>query len=107
MKSLLSLLTVVSLVSCQTNGDDAPDEKSQAATPSPAAPEPAMEFDITNTDSLIGKPLEKVEAACDAAEVPHRVIELDGEPRPVTMDYRLERLNFKVRDGLIIAVTKG
>ena len=38
---------------------------------------------------------------------PHRVIEMDGEPRPVTKDFRPERLNFKVEAGVVIAVTKG
>jgi hypothetical protein len=35
------------------------------------------------------------------------VVVLDGEPRPATMDYRPERLNFKVKDGLVTAVTNG
>jgi len=56
---------------------------------------------------MIGQPLEKVQAACDAAEVRHRVIEVDGESRMVTRDYRPDRLNFKVKAGLVTEVTKG
>ena len=35
------------------------------------------------------------------------VIEVDGEPRMVTKDHRPDRLNFKVKAGLITEVTKG
>ena len=62
---------------------------------------------MTQADTLIGLPLQQVQAACDAAKVPHRVVERDGEPLPATMDYRPERLNFKVKDGKVTAVNNG
>lgn len=107
MKNLLSLLTVCFLVSCQTNGDEASGDDNRPAKPAPSAPQPEATIDVTKIESMIGQPLEKAQAACDAAEVPHRVIEVDGESRPVTMDYRPERLNFKVKAGVVIAVTNG
>ncbi len=104
MKITVALLTSALLVFCQTKADaDAPRRvEVRAAEPSIAA-----EIDVTKPDTLIGQPLEKVQAACDAAEVAHRVVEVDGVSRPVTRDYRRERLNFKVADGKITAVTKG
>lgn len=102
MKNLLPLLTLACLLSCQTNGDQPKsDEKIPAETI------PAPEIEVTKTETMIGQPLEKVQAACDAAEVRHRVIEVDGESRMVTKDYRPDRLNFKVNAGLVIEVTKG
>jgi hypothetical protein len=100
MKNLLPLLTLACLLSCQTNGDQPKPYETILA-------ENAPEIDVTKTETMIGQPLEKVQAACDAAEVRHRVIEVDGEPRMGTKDYRPDRLNFKVKAGLVTEVTKG
>ena len=100
MKNLLPLLTLACLLSCQTNGaQPKPDETILA--------ENAPEIDVSKTETMIGQPLEKVQAACDAAEVRHRVIEVDGEARMGTKDHRPDRLNFKVKAGLVTEVTKG
>jgi hypothetical protein len=102
MKSMPTLLTCACLLCCQTNGDQP--ERDETI---PAETATATEIDVTKTETMIGQPLEKVQAACDAAEVKHRVIEVDGEPRMVTRDYRPDRLNFKVKAGLVTEVTKG
>lgn len=102
MKNLLPLLTLACLLSCQTNGDQL---KSYETIPAETMPAP--EIDVTKTETMIGQPLGKVQAACDAAEVRHRLIEVDGVPRMVTKDYRPNRLNFKVKAGLVTEVTKG
>lgn len=36
-----------------------------------------------------------------------RVVNEDGSSRPATGDYRPERLNFTVRDGIVVDVTTG
>ena len=36
-----------------------------------------------------------------------RVVAEDGQSFPVTMDYRPERLNFTIRDGIVVDVTQG
>jgi hypothetical protein len=118
MKNSLILITLACLVSCQTSGDEslAGEKKPPAETPVAPAddtpdtgekPAPSTAFDVSKPDSLIGQPLEKVKAACEAANVRCRVVEIDGEPLIVTMDYLAERLNFKVKDGLITSVSKG
>jgi hypothetical protein len=101
MKKPLLLFTLACLASCQTNEKQPTDDK-------PADVKAVKsEIDVSKPESLVGQSLDQVQAACDAREIPHCVVELDGEPRPATMDYRPERLNFKVKDGLITAVTNG
>ena len=43
----------------------------------------------------------------DKAGLKWRIIEVDGESRPVTMDYQPERLNFAIKGGKVIRVTQG
>ena len=101
MKKPLLLLTLACLASCQTNEKQPADDK-------PAGVQAVKsEIDVSKPESLVGQSLDQVQAACDARVIPHRVVELDGEPRPATKDYRPERLNFRVKDGLITAVTNG
>lgn len=103
MKMLLCLIPLLGIASCQTEAD-----KSSSKEPEPTPEAPAdPPINISKPESLVGKPLDKVKAACDSAEIPNRVIELDGEGLPATMDYRPERLNFAVKDGIIIRVTTG
>lgn len=103
MKTTLTLLTSACFLSCQTQADNPTPAEISVEEPASAA----AKIDVKKIETLIGQPLEKVQAACDAAEVRHRVVEVDGVGRPVTRDYRPERLNFKVAEGKIIAVTKG
>jgi len=102
MKNLISLIPALAIVSCQPEAEKAANEPE----PAPEAPaEPAI--DVSKPDSLVGMPLVKVQAACDAAEVVHRVVEIDGEAQITTKDYRPERLNFAVEKGVVTGVTKG
>lgn len=64
-------------------------------------------FDVKNASSLVGQKLEVVQPALEAAGIRFRVIELDGEPMIMTMDYSPDRLNFKVKAGVITEVSKG
>lgn len=92
------------LISCQAKNEVAADPAPENA---PASAEAAAAIDVHKPESLVGLPHADVKAACDAAGVRNRVIELDGESQPVTRDYRPDRLNFKVKDGKITAVSKG
>lgn len=107
MKTVLSLLTFAGLVSCQPTYD-------HPAYPHPGGPgnpgggigRPGA-INPHRPDTFLGKPLPMAQAVCRSAGVRCRVVEIDGEPIPVTMDFIPDRLNFKVRNGRIIAVTKG
>jgi len=99
MKLFLVILTpVLLLVSCQQDSNKGAPEASQPAKPLPDASTPA---------TLIGLPLKEAEDLADQAKIPHRVIMIDGQSRPMTMDYRTDRLNFTVVKGVVTAVKKG
>jgi len=102
MKLTKFLFLTLLLPACQpqeTRGpvaNDTPPAVPQASSPDPARP-----------DSYIGLTLEAAQATATAAEIPNRVVQVDGEPRAVTMDFREDRLNFTVVRGIVTAVTKG
>ncbi|MFD0894973.1 hypothetical protein ACFQ5Q_15195 [Luteolibacter ambystomatis] len=99
MKFLWVIVTpLLLLASCQRDSNKAAPETSQPAKPLPDAAVPA---------TLIGLPLKEAEDLADHAKIPHRVISIDGQTRPVTMDYRTDRLNFTVVKGVVTAVKKG
>lgn len=56
---------------------------------------------------LVGLELARVEAAARKRGYPTRVINVDGTPRPMTMDYRPDRLNLYVRSGIVTQVMTG
>lgn len=104
----LVALPVLLLVSCrfekrEESVEAKVDEAVEKAEPAPALPS----FDVKNASSLVGQKLEVVQPALEAAEIRSRVIELDGVPMIMTMDYSSERLNFKVKAGVITEVSKG
>ncbi len=105
MKFIYLLLPTLFLVSCNNEKR----EKAPSATPIDVTEiKPvASEFNVKDMTSLVGKKLEVVQQALDAAEIRFRVIEKDGEPLIMTMDYIEDRLNFKIKDGVIIEVSKG
>jgi len=80
--------------------DDAADSPSETTTEDTAA-------QAADAEAYVG--LEEVAAgeAADAAGVPWRVIERDGEGLAATQDYNAERLNFAVEDGVVVSVTNG
>ena len=106
MKFIYLLLPALFLVSCKTEKS----EKAPSATPidvtetKPAA----SEFDVKDATSLVGKKLEAVQPALEAAKIRFRVIEKDDEPPlPMIMNYIEDRLNFKIKAGVIAEVSKG
>lgn len=88
----------------------APGEKPASPTPTPTpapAEKPAAPGDPAEASSYVGMTLPDASARADKADIRWRVVEEDGKSRPVTMDYRPDRLNFSVEKGKIIRVTKG
>ena len=83
------------------------EEEPIAEPPAPTPEAAAPAFDVKNADSLVGQTLEGVKPALEAAEIRFRVVEKDGAPMIVTMDFSPERLNFKIKGGVIIAVSRG
>lgn len=103
-KFLIPLIASAALISCQS------DEASPAAEKenTPSEPSAGQEADDPkNTGSYIGLTIEAAQERADKASIPNRIIEVDGEPRPATRDYRPERLNFSVKDGKVIQAVNG
>jgi hypothetical protein len=61
--------------------------------------EPAA--DAGTHDAIIGMTVAEAEAYAAENEVPFRIGSVDGEARPVTMDYRPGRITASVVDGLV------
>ncbi len=60
-----------------------------------------------SSDNFIGLSLSEAEAMAKTNNRVLRVVEIDGKPRPMTMDYRLNRFNIYLKEGKVIKVTKG
>jgi len=52
-------------------------------------------------DAIIGMTETEAEAYAAANEVPFRIGSIDGEARPVTMDYRPGRITVSIEDGIV------
>jgi hypothetical protein len=98
MKPPILFLALVSagLISCKPESKPEPEAPPAAAAPAPSKP-----------DSYLGLAEKAAGEMADKAGLKWRVIEVDGESRPVTMDHRPDRLNFAIKDGKVIRVTQG
>ncbi|HSO03456.1 MAG TPA: META domain-containing protein [Candidatus Limnocylindrales bacterium] len=57
--------------------------------------------------TLVGMSVADAEKATTDAGFTFRVVSEDGEPKPVTMDYREDRINAEVEDDEVVRVTIG
>lgn len=108
MRKVLMAAPLIAFISCQSEEPESSsgpekDLKNKVVQDEPSGPA----FDFDDPESLVGHSFEIVEPELKAGEVSYRVVERDGEAFPVTMDHRPDRLNFKIKDGVIAAVTKG
>ncbi len=105
MKIIYFLLPALLVVSCKVEKR----EKAPGSTPVEVTDEApaARVFDVKDANSLVGQKLEVVQPALEAAQIRFRVTEKDGESFPMSMDYLPERLNFKIKGGVITEVSKG
>lgn len=58
-------------------------------------------------DTLIGKSIEEARAICVDANRSFRVVREDETNFIVTMDFRLDRINVEVDNGIIIGINVG
>ncbi len=68
-----------------------------------AAPDSAGAFAV----SLIGQTAKQAKAAIAEAGYEARVVSVDGDVRPVTMDYRPDRINLTIVDKVVTKATVG
>lgn len=90
----------LAIASCQQ-----PDPDSGSAPKE--APAEAETGEAGGDAEFVGLTLEEAEALAEKRELPHRVVMVDGEPRPATKDYRPNRLNFELEGGKVVKVTRG
>lgn len=85
-------------------------EKKPAQTIDPGAPDdvpPMKQADTSKDGDFVGLTVEEGEAMAKERKLVHRIVSVDGDVRPVTMDYRPDRINFTVEIGKIVKVTRG
>ncbi|MDF1861974.1 MAG: hypothetical protein P1U87_17280 [Verrucomicrobiales bacterium] len=83
------------------------------ATEKPKGQKPTPEKSMKNASdpesdqTFIGLPLKEAEEKAEKSGLRHRVVLVDGQPRPATRDYRPDRVNFEVENGKIVKVSRG
>jgi hypothetical protein len=68
---------------------------------------PVTGGDVPSDSAFIGLTEKEGADRAEAEGLRHRVISVDGQPRPATKDYRPDRINFEIVNGRIAAVTRG
>ena len=58
-------------------------------------------------EDFLGLDLAEAERLAARRKLSHRVVVLEGRPRPATKDYRPDRVNFEVEGGRIAKVSRG
>jgi hypothetical protein len=110
MMRALPILACLTLAACQQQESTTPaqgEDVSPAPPPEAPAPPPEVSDDPATAASYVGMPVKQASDRADQAGIRWRIVEEDGKSRPVTKDFRPDRLNFAVAAGKIIRVTKG
>lgn len=81
--------------------------REKGTSPDAAELPPAKGETPESDKAFIG--LTEAEGAALAKErkLSSRVLSIDGQPRPATMDYRIDRVNFEIEKGRIAKVSRG
>ena len=90
---LACLAAVLSIAACKPESNPGTKPETPAPPPAEAA---AMTPDPKKPDNYLGLDEKAAGAMADKAGVKWRIIEVDGESRPVTMDHRPDRMNFAI-----------
>lgn len=58
-------------------------------------------------EQLVGKNMVEAKTLLESKDLRFRISRIDGEPQILTCDYRPDRLNLEITDGVIVGVTLG
>lgn len=58
-------------------------------------------------DDLIGKDLKTVQEQLEKDSIRYRIARVDGQPQVLTRDYRTDRLNLTVEQGIVTEIRSG
>ena len=72
---------------------------SSASVPSPTSTVP--------TEAVIGLTVDQATTWAMNHNYTVRVVEIDGQPQPATMDYRTDRINLVVKNGVVTSAKMG
>ncbi len=64
---------------------------------------------VTFAEDLVAQGVDEAAAALQIEEAgyTYRVVMIDGESLPMTMDYRLDRINLSLENGIVVDATWG
>jgi hypothetical protein len=112
-----ALVAGVFVTGCGDDGKTTEPGSSPTAASSPTTAGPTTGGPTTGGPSVVTTPAElqgyvgltvaEAEARADAENRPIRVVEEDGEKKPVTMDLQPNRVNLVVVDGTVTSATLG
>lgn len=105
---LASIATVLALlVGCTPTPAGITGPCPTAPTTIPAGEEEAVATVSNYGQQLIGFDEEGAQTCVDEAGLTWRVVARDGESFPITLDYRIERLNAAINDSIVTEITVG
>ena len=115
MKSLIiaTFTATLALTACSTQSSDT--EVTSSAIPTPESSGSDMQFEPSETavavsNEVIGMTEAEAIATIEGVsseQLTYRVIRRDGENYPMTMDYRLDRINLEIDNGVVTKASIG
>ncbi len=107
----VSAMALVAIAGCSSSaGSSGTTSAPAAASSAPAADpnQPSAEI-VALCDKTVADKMSQAdaEAAVAAAGFTSRIGSVDGEPKPLTMDYRLDRMTFDIENGVVTACQVG
>lgn len=110
---LVAGLAITVLAACGSNSDDAARSASPSVpSPTVSLPPPTQSLDTDPDQAVVSEALvglTKAQAEDAAAEAGYtvRVTMEDGQMFPMTMDYRTDRINIEVENGVVTRAFVG
>jgi hypothetical protein len=108
-----ALIAALALTACSAENSDS--EATSTALPAPESSGSEMQFEPSETATAVSiEVIGMTEAEAIATiegvsseQLTYRVIRRDGESYPMTMDYRLDRINLEIDNGVVTKASIG
>lgn len=105
-KHILTLSVALFAVGCQSDDHDSLDKPDQPPATNPGHPMKNQPLPASD-GAFVGMDVDAAAKHAEKSGLRHRVVERDGKPLPATRDYRPDRVNFSVKAGKVVKVTRG